>query len=67
MYELEIFCNETLPELLDNTVETADEVCRLYQLSQHSGNNERDYYEAAMQSMWLETHNDHFRWELGLG
>ena len=67
MYELEIYCQETIPELLDNTVETADEVCRLHQLSQYSQDSEADFYKASMQSLWLEASNEYFQREPYLG
>jgi hypothetical protein len=67
MHELEIYCQETVSELLDNSLETTDEIYRLHQLSQHSWDNEADFYEASMQSLWLEASDAYFQREPYLG
>jgi len=64
MHELEIYCQETISELLDNSLETTSAVEQAQSMLQLSSSD--DFYEQSMSSLWLEAAHNYYERELAL-
>jgi hypothetical protein len=64
MHELEIYCQETVSELLDNSLETTSAIEQAQGLLQLSSSD--DFYEQSMSSLWMEAAHNYYERELAL-